>query len=75
MLAEISLMLLLKFFLLFVCSYSLLFFFILLLCLCGRFRLTLCQLIDARSVIEIKLEFYAAWKNMAQVLMSTVERR
>ena len=39
------------------------------------FRLVLCQLIDARSVLEIKSEFYASWKCMAQVLMSTFECR
>lgn len=55
--------------------FLLIFYITVLLCWCGLFRLMLCQLIDARSVIESKPELYAAWKNMAQVLMSTAERR
>jgi len=45
------------------------------LCICVLFRLVLCQLTEARSGLEDKSELYAAWKNMAQMVMSTFERR
>ena len=46
------------------------------LCWCAvLFRLVLCQMSDTRLVLEDKPEFHSAWKSMAQMLMSTFERR
>ena len=45
------------------------------MCVCLLSRLVLRCLAESRSLVESETELYSVWRNMAQMLMSTIERR